>query len=658
MCGIAGFLTLGGHDTKEAHAIGEAMHRSMIHRGPDDCGVWQDPDTALVLAHRRLSIIDLSPEGHQPMESHSKRYVITYNGEIYNYQDLRQELINTGYPFKGRSDTEVLLAAFDVWGVSQTLQKINGMFAFVLWDRSEQQIHCVRDRFGKKPLYIGWSGNTLLFASELKACKAHPNFVPAIDPAVTALYMQYAFVPAPYCIYKNMSQLLAGHILTLSLKDLQAGQDLAEMMKPYWHAARIAEDSRNALSPSSEEFLIQEFEDTLMRSVKSRMVSDVPLGAFLSGGIDSSTVVALMQKYSTNPVQTFSIGFEEQDYNEALYAKKIAQHLGTDHHEMICTAQEAMDVIPKLPEMFDEPFADPSQIPTYLVSNFARKHVTVALSGDGGDEMLGGYRRHMAAQRLHNYTRFIPSFLRKAMGGFITAVPEHVWGMLNPFSAEFGHNMHRLGQAMPLRNKDDLYKVLVSHWDSEKNINTQSYAKKTLLFQQESWNVSHLSAAEDMMLRDTLHYLPGSVLTKVDRASMAVSLEARAPLLDRRIYEFCWKLPHAMKMRGKTGKWLLRQVLARHVPVSLFERPKQGFSVPVGEWIKGPLRDWAEALLDTKLIRDEGYFDADLVRKTWEEHLAGHRNHTMRLWSLLMFQAWREKEFQSTSFEENKRIVA
>lgn len=640
MCGILGFFEVKSvRPRADLPAIGKKMADALAHRGPDDSGLWLDPDHPLLLAQRRLAIIDLSPEGRQPMESHTGRYMLVFNGEIYNFQGLRQELERLGQPFRGRSDTEVMLAAFEQWGVNQALQKLNGMFAFVLWDRETRQIHMARDRLGKKPLYVGWAGTALVFGSELKALRAHPDFARDVNRDTLALYMRYGCVPAPHSIYQDTWQIPAGCRLTLDARTLGAGDNLAARMEPYWNHARIVEEARQKTPPASDAQAIDEFESLLKTCVRDRMVSDVPLGAFLSGGIDSSTIVALMQQLSGSRIKTFSIGFHEAGYDEAAHARAVADHLGTDHHEMYVTAQDALDVIPQLPVMYDEPFADISQIPTYLVSKFARTQVTVALSGDGGDEMLGGYARHVATPELWRRVGWWPRPARQALAGLIRSLPVTAWNRLVPRSPRFGDRLYKVAGLLPLEGTTEIYEHLVSTWPDPARLVIGGTEKPFPLTQGE-WQPRGLGFAERMMFDDALSYLPNDVLVKVDRASMAASLECRAPLLDPRVFDYAWRLPLDMKVRGGKGKWLLREVLARHVPRALFERPKQGFSVPVSSWLRGSLHGWAQDLLAHDALARQGYLDADLVQDSWKRHEAGAVEEAQKLWTVLMFQSW------------------
>lgn len=643
MCGISGFFELEQQrDRLEMQAIGKAMTDALQHRGPDNDGLWQDPDLSLLLGHRRLSIIDLSSAGHQPMESASGRYIISYNGEIYNFQELAIELESLGVVFKGRSDTEVMLAAFEKWGVNQALQKLNGMFALTLWDRETGQLHLVRDRLGKKPLYVGWADKTLVFGSELKALHAHPDFKPQINKQSLTLYMRYACVPAPHCIYENVWQLPAGCRMTIDLPYLKADRNLAELIEPYWHHPRIVEEAVRQQKNVKDSEAIATFEKLLTECVRQRMISDVPLGAFLSGGIDSSLIVALMQQLSEQKIKTFSIGFDETGFDEAAYAKKVAHHLGTDHHELYLKPQDALDIIPQLADIYDEPFADASQIPSLLVSQFARKHVTVALSGDGGDEMFGGYLRHYVVPEIWRRVGWLPVFMRKAMAGGITAVKAERWNKMVPQQPQFGERIYKVAELLPLRGPEDVYRHLVSQFHDPATL-VESGNEPDIALLDPAWQPKGLSFAERMMYGDALSYLPNDILTKVDRASMNYALETRAPLLDPRIFEYAWSLPLKMKIREGKGKWLLRQVLQQYLPGNLFERPKQGFTVPVSDWLRGPLKDWAESLIDEKRLREEGFLNAGMVREIWNDHQQGKGRHAHKLWTVLMFQSWLDK---------------
>ena len=627
--------TASGRSRSEMEGLGIMMASALAHRGPDKQALWQDPDVPLLLAHRRLAILDLSEDGTQPMASADDRYMLAYNGEIYNYLHLKNELETHGAQFKGHSDTEVILAAVQHYGFEKTLGKINGMFSIALWDRKERILHFARDRMGKKPLYIGWAGKALVFSSELKAFRTHPEFKPRINDRAIHGYMHHGYVQAPYCIYEGCWQLPPAHKLSVSLASLNSGENLASAMRAYWSQADVVEAAKRNPVTQSEDEITDAFETLIEQCVSERMISDVPLGAFLSGGIDSSSVVAMMQKISSAPIKTYSIGFEEAGFNEAAYAAKIAKHLGTEHFEHICSTQDAKDVIPKLPEIYDEPFADISAIPTYLVSAFARRDVTVALSGDGGDEMLGGYARHVQGPKIWNKMRLMPRVLRSGLASAIQQVPVNTLDSLNRAHPQWGTKVHKAASILSLESQEEIYQRLTQKW---KTVPLANGADEVATYLSEP--DTDLSFAEKMMLWDTLSYLPHNILTKVDRASMAVGLEARAPLLDTRLFEYVWRLPQDVKIRDGQGKWLLRQVLNRHVPAELFERPKQGFNMPVGDWLRGDLRSWAEDLLDEKAMAEQGVLDGPAVRKTWQAHLDGQGNHADALWVVLMFQAW------------------
>ncbi len=647
MCGLTGFYDLKAQRRRsEHHKIAQVMTQALYHRGPDQGDVWQDPDVPLALGHRRLSIMDLTETGRQPMESPSGRFMTVFNGEIYNVLSLRAELEAQGITFRGHSDTEVMLAGFDQWGVNLTLQKINGMFAIVLWDRRDRTLHFMRDRMGKKPLYIGWAGENLVFGSELKSLRAHPDYQTRLNKGAAALYFRYACVPAPHCIDEGVWQLPPGHSLSLKCEEgafPAAGSDLSQKMLVYWNAASVAQDAQQLLrTDQSEQDVVQEFEALLTQCVRDRMISDVPLGAFLSGGIDSSTIVALMQGLQDAPVKTYSIGFEEAGFDEASFAKKVAAHIGTDHHEMYVTQRDALDVIPSLPAMYDEPFADISAIPTALVSRFARQGVTVALSGDGGDEMLGGYNRHIEAPRLWGKLGRLPLTVRRMIAASIIAVPTAAWDKILPMRPQAGTALHKVAGLLQQDSREDVYDRLCSHWE-DGAVTAQGITSPDLWTQRDEYNLQGLGFAEEMMVWDALSYLPNDILVKVDRASMDCALEVRAPLLDPRIYEYAWTLPLSYKIKQGQGKWLLRQVLQKHVPAELFERPKQGFSMPVGAWLRGDLRDWAEDLLSAQNLQKHGILKKDVVQRTWQAHLDGHGAHATQLWAILMFQSWAQK---------------
>jgi asparagine synthase (glutamine-hydrolysing) len=642
MCGIAGIL--GSTDAASAKAAGLRMAQAIRHRGPDDEGLWQSPDAGVTLSFRRLAIQDLTEEGAQPMTSASGRYTIVFNGEIYNFLELQAELIRAGVTFRGRSDTEVMLAACEKWGLNAALQKFNGMFAFALWDAHERTLHLARDRIGKKPLYVGWAGRELLFASELKAFHAHGGFEAAIDRHALGLYMRYASVPAPYSIYRRVWQLLPACRLSLPLERLDPSMNLANKMEPYWHLPRVVDQARGRMLQKSDAETIQEFDALLRDCVRDRMVSDVPLGAFLSGGIDSSMIVALMQQLSDRPVKTYCIGFEEAGYDEAGHAAKVAKRLGTDHHETMLSSKDALDIIPSLPDIYDEPFADASQIPTYLVSRFARQDVTVALTGDGGDEMLGGYLRHFLVPRVWSKIGWMPHSVRASLGQSLRLLPQDRWDRLLPRIPQAGRRVHKFSELMAERDGQDVYGAQIEHWRDPILLGPRTTGAAIPL-RDPAWQPQNLSFAEQMIYFDLLSYLPNDLMVKSDRASMAASLECRAPLLDKRIVEYVWRLPLRYKVgdSGKQGKWLLRQALSRYLPLEMFDRPKQGFSIPIEHWLRGPLKDWSASLLDARKIREAGLLDPNVVSSTWAGYLAGDSRQANRLWTVLMFQAWHER---------------
>lgn len=649
MCGFAGYLGHGewGSSTRSSFTL-QSMTQVIASRGPDDFGEWADESTGIGLGHRRLAIVDLSPAGHQPMKSSSGRFVLAYNGEIYNHMDLRAQVTALGFTtsWRGHSDTETLLAAIEAWGLEETLKRSIGMFAIALWDRERQTLSLARDRMGEKPLYYGWQGQgdraVLLFGSELKALRAHPKFHAGIRRDALALFLRHNYIPAPYTIHEGINKLPPGTVLTLSLLEREASP------RAYWSLPGVATEGVSKPLRGSSEEIVDELEKLLRSAVAQQMVADVPLGAFLSGGIDSSTVVALMQAQSSRPVRTFTIGFNEKGYNEAEHAKAVASHLGTDHTELYVTPQQAMNVIPRLPSMYDEPFADSSQIPTFLVSQLAREHVSVSLSGDAGDELFSGYTRYLVASGMWNKISAVPAPLRKLAARGITALSPRTWNTLTgwlPHSragSHWGDKLHKGARVLDSKSIDALYLGLVSQWSDPASVVINSHEPDTLLTGL-SPVLPGLDSVERMMALDAVTYLPDDILAKVDRAAMSVSLETRVPFLDHRVVEFAWRMPMEMKQRHGVGKWALRQVLYRHVPQALIDRPKMGFGIPIDAWLRGPLREWAEELLNASRLRSEGYFHPTAIRQKWAEHLSGERNWAYPLWVILMFQAWLEE---------------
>jgi asparagine synthase (glutamine-hydrolysing) len=641
MCGIAGLLDATAGRNASLDRMIAAMTGALDHRGPDDSGVWRDEASGLALGFRRLAIIDLSMAGHQPMISASGRYVIVYNGEIYNANELRPELEARGVQFRGHSDTEVMLEAFDAFGVPATLDRLIGMFALALWDREKRVLTLARDRLGIKPLYWARFGGLFFFGSEMKALYAHPGWPREIDRDAVTAYLRFGYVPGPISILKGVQKLAPGTILTM-----KAGSEPA--IEPFWSAREIvgaAIRDRYAASPLEA---ADRLETLLKDAVSCRMVADVPLGAFLSGGIDSSLVVALMQASTSRPVRTFTIGFHEQGYDEAAHAKGVAAHLGTDHTELYVTPEHAQSIIPRLPEIYDEPFADSSQIPTFLISEMTRRHVTVALSGDGGDELFAGYPRYAFAQNVWSRLQWAPPALRRLMAGGIGAVSPACWDRLaGPLAGSLlprllGDKMHKAASVLKADDPDAFYRRVVSQWPEPETLIAGGKEPAGPLGDPTIRDTIP-NYVERMQFLDLVTYLPDDILVKVDRASMAMGLEVRVPLIDHRVVDFAFRLPLRLKLRGGTSKWLLRQILYRYVPKALVERPKMGFGVPIDSWLRGPLRDWAESLLDRGRLARGGLIDPGPVRHAWEEHLSGRRNWQYRLWTVLMLEAWRER---------------
>lgn len=647
MCGINGFFSTSIKDGADIAVLN--MNQAIQHRGPDANSVWQDNQINLLLGHCRLAIQDISSAGHQPMVSENERYVIAFNGEIYNHLVLRKELSSQGLnpSWRGHSDTETLLACFNAWGVSKSLKKLVGMFAIALWDRKLNLLTLARDRLGEKPLYWGWQGENLYFTSGLEALKANPFFKTEIDRNSITLLLRHNCIPAPYSIYRGIKKLNPGHYVQLSLSNLMQARE-AEPIS-YWSLNNTVEAGIETPFAGSSDHAIDVLEKALLVSVDNQMLSDVPLGAFLSGGIDSSTIVALMQTQSSDPIKTFTIGFDDEGYNEAKHAKTIARHLGTEHTELYIQASDALDVIPKLPDIYSEPFSDSSQIPTFLVSELASQHVKVALSGDGGDELFGGYNRYLIAQDVWKKSRKIPEPARKLISSILLTVPPAKWdSIFNTISPVLpqqlrirtvGDKAHKLASVLSLESNYEYYRALTSHWRHPEHIVIGGYEPITLASNYDAWPKTD-SFEHTMMAIDAQTYMPDDILVKVDRAAMANSLETRVPFLDHRIVELAWRMPLDYKIRNGEGKWLLKQVLFRHVPQELIERPKMGFGIPIHEWLRTSLRDWAEDLLDENTLRAQGYFHPEPIRRMWLEHLSGRLNHQHRLWDILMFQAW------------------
>jgi asparagine synthase (glutamine-hydrolysing) len=651
MCGLAGFLGGAWAGAEHAASILSGMSGAIHHRGPDNSGQWIDAEHRVALAHQRLAIVDLSSAGFQPMLSLSGRYVTVYNGEIYNHLEIRSELLRhgVGINWRGHSDTETLLAAIEAWGVKTALEKVRGMFAFALWDRQLKQLILARDRMGEKPLYYGWQGRgqekSFLFGSELKALVRHPAFAGEIDRGALALYMRHNCVPSPYSIYRDIHKLPPGHFAVLG-----EGEREPELHQ-YWSAIDVANEGARHQLQSTPEEAVDQLETLLLSAVGDQMMADVPLGAFLSGGIDSSTIAALMQARSSRPVKTFSIGVHEKAYNEAEHAKAVARHLGTDHTELYVTPEEALDVIPKLPSMYDEPFADSSQIPTFLVAQLARQHVTVSLSGDAGDELFAGYNRYKFTGQYWQMLSAIPGVLRSPLARAMTGISPDA---LNSLFARInsilpggrripigGEQFHKGASVLASRSVADLYKGLVSHWRDPSSIVIGPGEPPTALTGNAPL-MEGLSPIERMMALDQITYLPDDILVKVDRAAMAVSLETRVPFLDHRVVEFASRLPLNLKLRDGQTKWALRQVLYRHVPQKLVDKPKMGFGIPIADWLRGPLKEWGEELLDPSKLRGQGYLHPEPIRKLWQAHQRGEVSAAHHLWDVMMFQAWLE----------------
>lgn len=651
MCGINGFFNRNSLENAKVAVL--QMNQAIQHRGPDASEIWHDNQSNLLLGHCRLAIQDISDAGSQPMHSVSGRFVIVFNGEIYNHLLLRNELNSQRLSpnWRGHSDTETLLACFSAWGVSKTLKKLIGMFAIALWDREQNLLTLARDRLGEKPLYWGWQGENLYFSSELKALKANTFFKTEVDRNSITLLLRHNCIPAPYSIYKGIYKLKPGHYVQIALSNLTQARK-AEPIS-YWSFNNIVESGLKEPFKGTPTQAVDSLEKALLTSINDQMLSDVPLGAFLSGGVDSSTIVALMQTQSSTPIKTFTIGFNVEGYNEAKHAKNVAKYIGTDHTELYIQPLDALNVIPKLSNIYSEPFSDSSQIPTFLVSELASKHVKVVLSGDGGDELFGGYNRYLMAQNIWQQSRKFPKQIRKFISQVLQTLPPNKWDLIfekltpilpSPLRIRTpGDKVYKLAGVMNINDKHEYYQKLTSHWQQPNNIVIKGNEPATLINTPSSWpNTDNFQHA--MMAMDAQTYMTDDILVKVDRAAMANSLETRVPLLDHRIVELAWQMPLDYKIRNGDGKWLLKQVLYRHVPQDLIERPKMGFAIPLHEWLRTSLKDWAESLLDENLLKQQGYFHPLPIRKIWSEHLSGKYNHQNQLWDILMFQAWLESQ--------------
>ena len=645
MCGFVGALTPGSTPRLSAEDL-NAMTVALDHRGPDRRSTWLDPAAGIAFGHTRLAIVDLSSCGDQPMTSQSGRYVCVFNGEIYNFRELRHILAQHGAEFRGHSDTEVMLTAFERWGITEGCKKLVGMFAVAIWDRRDRVLYLARDRFGEKPLYFGTCGETLIFGSELKALRAYPGWKPTIDRNAIALYLRHNYIPAPYSIYEGVFKAPPGKVV--------AFKGVGSLQKPefstFWNVDDMLRQRHNAWNLSDLE-ATDRCDELLRRSVSQQMVADVPIGAFLSGGIDSSLIVSLMQVQSASRIRTFTIGFEEAAYNEAPQAASVATHLGTDHTELYVTPEDALSVVPRLAGIYDEPFADSSQIPTFLVSRLARTEVTVSLSGDGGDELFGGYPRYAHGELLWRKITRVPTPVRGA-AAWLARVGVATLGSA-PGANRVSNRLRSISSVLGHDAPEMLYHEMVSQWNEPTKVAIHSEEPLTPLTNSASWLVDGDFLDKSMYL-DAITYLPDDILVKVDRASMAVSLESRAPFLDHRVAEFAWSLPRIMKVRDGVGKWILRRVLERYVPEELFNRPKMGFGVPIDRWLRGPLRDWAEALLDPNKLRSEGYFDPGYVRAKWNEHQRGVRDWQYPLWGILMFESWLERELSAEGAQRSR----
>ncbi len=646
MCGFAGFW--GGEWDQNNSVINHQLDKmadAMIHRGPDSSGIWINREDKIAFTHRRLAVLDLTESGAQPMSSKNQRYTIAYNGEIYNHLDLRVDLIAKGFKFRGHSDTETLLACFEEYGLEKTLTKLNGMFAFALYDAKEKSIFLARDRIGEKPLYYGWNDNTFFFGSELGSINAHDNFRGKIDRNSIASFLRYNYIPTPYSIYKKIYKLIPGTFLKIDINKPSHRNKNLPSPKTYWSLDEAISNKPNGFEVGDDAAMINSLESLLLDSISKQMISDVPLGVFLSGGIDSSTITAMMQSISGKPIDSFTIGFEEDEFNEAGYSKKIANYLGTNHHELYIAEKDTLDIIPKIQSIYSEPFADASQIPTILVSRLARKEVTVSLSGDGGDELFGGYNRYILSQKYQTMVNYAPLSLRKEISrriinsnqnGILMKLASKVTPFSNPIE-----KLQKIGNVLTKDSCDEIYLNLTSMWNNPSKVVIDS-AERDPSYSLDFANNQFDEYSKRMMYWDTLSYLPDDILTKVDRAAMSTSLETRIPFLDYRLIEFSWNLPNQFKIRNGKGKWILRELLYNYIPKKLIDRPKMGFAIPLDSWIRVPLNDWCHELLSPRKIKEQGFFDPIEIKKKHNEHLSGDKNWGNHLWSILMFQSWLE----------------
>jgi asparagine synthase (glutamine-hydrolysing) len=645
MCGITGFLSTEINENKYPSLLSK-MSKKIAHRGPNDSGHWFSIDDKIGLAHRRLSILDISKAGAQPMHSHSNRYVIVYNGEIYNHLSIRKEIFdyNKFNGWTGTSDTETLLKGFELWGIEKMLQKCTGMFAIAVWDKKNKCLNLARDRIGEKPLYYGWQGKSFIFGSELKAFYPHPDFKKDINKDSIFSLLRYYNVSGPNTIFKDIYKLRPGTILNIN-------QNNTYEEKVFWSAHDMTLRKNSEIKNKTDKNIKEELLSLLKNTVKNQMLSDVPLGAFLSGGIDSSLIVSLMQEQSNYPIKTFTIGFDEKGYNEAKFAKIVAKELGTDHTEMYVSPTDALNVIPELPKIYDEPFSDTSQIPTYLVSQLASKNVKVSLSGDGGDELFCGYNRYLMADKIFNKMRLVPIPIRKSVHNALKNIKPSQWDkfaarvrFLLPDFAKLNNLGDKFYKGIDLISSDsmvDLYLRLVTHWDDPSKALLEG-KDRLLVDYPKNIKFSSFDEVRGMMLMDLVTFLPDDLLVKMDRAAMAVSLETRAPFLDHKIVEYAFNLPQKFKVRNGNTKWILKKILKEYMPETYFDRPKMGFAVPIGDWLRGPLKEWADELLNETRLKNEGYFNQKEIKLKWEQHIKKTHNWDYHLWDVLMFQAWLE----------------